>query len=149
MDLEYKNIYRKAREATHYTQEGWAEALGISVDAVKKYESGKMFPSDDVIMCMANVSNQNYLAYEHLQMKSLIAAQILPDLGERATLPRAVLNLIVSVKTVQSSVIEELVQMAVDGKISEDEVQRFAQCLDQLTELSKCIFAVKYAKEDP
>lgn len=149
MDLEYRNIYRKARDRTRLTQEGWAERLDVSVDAVKKYESGKMLPSDDIVLAMAGIINDNHLAYEHLQMKSRIAEKILPDLGERTTLPKAVLNLIVSIKAVESSALDELIQLTADGKITMDEEYAFANCLIQLENLSKSIFNVKYAKEDP
>lgn len=149
MYLEYRNIYRKARDATRYTQEGWAEALGVSVDAVKKYENGSMMPSDDVLLTMAIVSNQNYLPFEHLRMKSSIAAKILPDIGEQVSLPKAVLTLMIVLEDMQKKWIPTLMRMAADGKITEDEALQFEECTLQMNKLTRCLYEVKYAKEDP
>ena len=56
MEREYRNIYKSARETAGLTQERWAEVLGISADAVRKYEGGTVFPSDEVVLRMAEVA---------------------------------------------------------------------------------------------
>ena len=149
MEPEARNIYQKARGFTRYTQEGWAEILGISVDSVKRYESSRALPPDEVALQMAIICNENFIAFEHLRLKSQIAARILPDLGERVSLPKAVLNLMIANKFFQDNVISELMMLAADGKITEDEKMNFQSCVDQMEELTKCMYAVKYAKEDP
>lgn len=40
------------------TQERFAEALDISVESVRQYESDKIMPSDDVVTRMVEVSGQ-------------------------------------------------------------------------------------------
>ncbi|MBR6353965.1 MAG: helix-turn-helix transcriptional regulator, partial [Oscillospiraceae bacterium] len=51
--METMNIYRNARQVSGLTQERWAEALGLSAEAVRQYEAGKILPSDEVVLRMA------------------------------------------------------------------------------------------------
>ena len=147
MDKESRNIYRNARIASGMTQERWAEHLGISPDSVRKYESGEMLPSDDVVVRMAEVSGQLILPYWHLSRKSRIAGAILPELEEQPGLPEAVLALLIQIEDVQSSVMPKLVRIAADGRISEEERDDYSAAVGQLQELIRKAFAIGFAKE--
>ena len=147
MEKPSGNIYRNARVTAGLTQERWSEYLGISPDSVRKYESGEMLPSDDVVVRMAEVSGQLILPYWHLTRKSRLAASILPELEEQKGLPEAVLGLLIQIEDVQSSVMPKLVRIAADGRISEEERDDYSAAVGQLQELIRKAFAIGFAKE--
>ena len=141
------NIYRNARLTAGLTQERWSEYLGISPDSVRKYESGEMMPAEDVLLMMADISGLKILPYWHLSQKSRIAGEILPKLEEPPALPQAVLALLISIENFQERGMRDLLRIASDGKISDDEIIPYGQALEQLNEMVRNAYAVGYAKE--
>lgn len=148
MQSECRNIYRNARITAGLTQERWAEVLGLSVEAIRQYEGGKILPSDEVVTAMAETSMVPILCYWHLVHKSRVAGRILPPLKAR-TLPEAVLNLLVRVEDFSRGGLEDLKRLAADGKIDQDEVMAFGEALGELRELIAAAYEVEYAKEEP
>jgi hypothetical protein len=55
----------------------------------------------------------------------------------------------VVLKDLQDLWTPKLMRMAADGKITEDEAAQFKGCMNQLTELTKCVYDLKYAEEEP
>jgi len=139
------NIYRNARKTAGLTQERWAEVLGISVDAVQQYEAGKILPSDEVALRMAEVAGQTIICYWHLLNKSRVAAAILPELDEKR-LPEAVLGLMVQVNAFQADGLRELARIAADGHVDQDELQDYNVALAQLQTLIGAALGLLYAK---
>lgn len=145
MEQEYRNIYKNARRAAGLTQERWAEVLGISYDAVRKYETGQVLPSDAVVLAMAEVAGQTILGYWHLVNKSRVAGKILPDVKIRP-LSEAVLNLLTRVEDFSRNGLQDLKHLAADGKISADEVVAFGEALAQLRELIAAAYEIEFAE---
>ena len=142
------NIYRNARKASGLTQERWAEYLGVSVDAVRQYENGIIMPGEDVLLMMADISGLKILPYWHLSAKSRIAAKILPELAEERCLPEAVLGLLIQIDDFREDGMKELMRIAEDGMVSEEEAPVYRHCLKQLTELVRRAYALGYAREE-
>ena len=136
MYKDYRNIYKSARQTAGLTQERWAEVLGISVDAVRKYESGTVYPSDEVVLNMSEVAGQ------HIGC----AGTVLPDVRFR-TLPEAVLNLLVRLDDFSRGGLQDLKRLAADGKISSQEVMAYGEALAQLREVISAAYELEYAKE--
>lgn len=147
MDSKSGNIYRNARITAGLTQERWAENLGISPDSVRKYEAGEMTPGDDIVVKMAEISGQLILPYWHLTRKSRLAAAILPELEEQKALPEAVLSLLVQIEDFKADGLQELLRIAADGKVSNDEAEIYQDAMAQLSELVRRAFVLGYAKE--
>lgn len=147
MKPEDGNIYRNARKASGLTQERWAEYLGVSAEAVRQYESGTIMPSEDVLLMMADISGMKILPYWHLSRKSRIAGAILPELEEQKGLPEAVLGLLIGIDDFKSTGLPQLLRIAADGKVSEDEAQAYREAIGQLMELVRLAYACGYAKE--
>ena len=145
MEKEYRNIYRRARKAAGLTQERWAEVLGISVDSVKAYETGKTIPPDEIALGMSEAAGQQIYCYWHLLNKSRAAAEILPELREK-TLPEAVLSLLVRVQDFQRGGLQDLLRLAADGKIDQTETLAFGEALAELGELITAAYELQYAK---
>lgn len=145
MKRAYRNIYRTARDATKYSQEYWAEMIGVSTEAVRQYESGRIMPSDSVALAMAEVACMPILCYWHLQQKSRVAGQILPALRSRP-LPEAVLTLLVKVKDFQLHGLDSLVNIAADGKVDESEQEAYSAALQELKSLITAAYELQYAQ---
>lgn len=149
MERNFGIIFKNARNTAGLTQERWAETLGVSVDAVQNYEYGRNYPTEETVLLMADISGYKILPYQYMSMKSRIGGEILPELEERVSLPKAVLRLMVVLKDLQDLWTPKLMRMAADGKITEDEAAQFKSCMNQLTELTKCVYDLKYAEEEP
>lgn len=146
MDTKSRNIYESARVAAGMTQERWAEHLGISADSVRKYEGGKMMPSDDIVLKMAEISDMLKLAYWHLQRKSRIAAAILPELDAELGLPEAVLSLLIQIDDFREDGLPKLVRIAADGKIDESEAEAYDRAMRQLSDLIRSAVALSLGR---
>ena len=149
MERNFGIIFKNARNTAGLTQERWAETLGVSVDAVQNYEYGRNFPTEETVLLMADISGYKILPYQYMSMKSRIGSEILPELDARVSLPKAVLRLMVVLKDLQDLWTPKLMRMAADGQITEDEAAQFKSCMNQLTEMTKCVYDLKYAEEEP
>lgn len=149
MERSFGIIFRNARQTAGLTQERWAESLGLSVDAIQNYEYGRNFPTEETVLLMADLSGYKILPYQYMSLKSRVAESILPEIGGVVSLPKAVLNLIIALEDLQKNAIPQLMMMAADGKITEEETRDFEMCMTQLDYLAKRMYEVKFAKEDP
>lgn len=138
------NMYKNARNAAGYTQEKWAEALGLSVDAIRRYENGERLPDDDTAAMMAAMSSIPVLAIWHIRHKSELAASELPEV-ERVSLPQAVIRLLLAIKEIEPDV-DTLLEFARDGVIDEGEADVFREIVRDLQELIAAAMTVKYAE---
>lgn len=148
MEQECRNIYRNARRASGLTQERWAEVLGISPEAVRQYEGGKILPSDEVVLAMAEVAGQHIIAYWHLINKSRVAGRILPEVRRR-TLPEAVLSVMCRIDDFTRGGLEDLKRLAADGKISADEIMAYGEAIAQMREVIQAAYELEYAGGEP
>lgn len=146
MKSDYRNIYQDARRTAGLTQERWAELLGISVDAVRQYETDRITPSDEVALRMAEAAGQQIVCYWHLLHKSRVAAELLPDL-DRRKLPEAVLTLLVTAQKFESDGMRALTRIAADGKISPEEREEYGTALEQLRALIRAALGIEFAEE--
>lgn len=135
MEQEYRNICYIGRKRQDFTQEGWAEIIGVSADTVRKYESEVIMPSDQVALRIADAADLKVLAYWHLRNKSALGAAVLPSLCRR-TLAEAVLNLLTKTEDFTRG-----------GKISAEEVVAYGEALAQLREVIAAAYELEYAEE--
>lgn len=147
MQSDYRNIYQDARRTAGLTQERWAELLGISVDAVRQYETDRILPSDEVVLRMAEAAGQQIICYWHLIHKSRVAASLLPEL-DRKRLPEAVLSLLVAVQHFQDDGMRELTRIAADGKISPEEQADYMTAMEQLQSVVREALHLQFAEEE-
>ena len=147
MQEKYGNIYQNARRTAGLTQERWAEALGLSVEAVRQYETGGCLPSDGVVARMAELSMLPPLGYWHLRHKSEIAAAELPPV-ERLPLPQAVVQLLAAMRGFQERHREDaLLLIAADGLVDPDEAPRFKEIVRDLHAVVQAALQIDYAEK--
>lgn len=146
MQQNYRNISQTGRRIAGMTQERWAEALDISVESVRLYESGRGMPSDDVVTRMVEVSGTPVLGYWHLLNKSRVAADLLPQM-DTVALPQAVIQLLRRIRDFDSSHrIDRLVDIAEDGRIDQDERPDFEKITRELDGIVQAAMQLKYAR---
>ena len=142
------NIYRNARQAAGLTQERMAEMLGVSAEAVRQYEAGRILPADDVVARMAEISGLAVLGYWHLCNKSRLAQDLLPEV-ERVSLPMAVCRLLAAMQAFTAQTRgAELLRIAADGRISALEAEGFRKIVGDLDEIVQAALQVKYARNE-
>lgn len=146
MQDNYRNICKIARQTAGLTQERFAEALDVSVESIRLYETGKGMPSDDVVTRMIEVAGMPVLGYWHLLNKSRLAADILPELQE-CSLPQAVIQLLCRIRDFGAKHrADTLMDIAADGQIDELERPEFNAIVDELGDIVRAAMQLKYAQ---
>ncbi len=131
MSMYDTNIYKTARIKAGKTQEGAAEAIGISVESIKAYESYSRLPPAEVVDRMCIVYDALYLAYQHNRIASG-EIKVVPEI-QVLDLPRAAIQLINKVIAFADRHRDrELLQIAEDGVIDESERELFGEIVAEL-----------------
>ena len=137
MPEEYRNIYKTARRAAGLTQEAAAEKLGISVESLRAYETDQRIPPNDVVELMVICYNAQHLAYQHLRETNSLMERVVPQLEQRSVLEVAVRIYNRLNRFTQQHKLDELMQIAEDGRIDDDERKVFDEIMDDLREIVK------------
>ena len=131
MSMYDTNIYKTARIKAGKTQEGAAEAIGISVESIKAYESYSRLPPAEIVDRMCIVYDALYLAYQHNRIASG-EIKVVPEI-QVLDLPRAAIQLINKVIAFADRHRDrELLQIAEDGVIDESERALFGEIVAEL-----------------
>lgn len=142
MQNDCTNIYQTARKIAGLTQERAAELLLLSARSLADYETGLRLPPNDVVDRMVTVYNSQLLAVQHLRASTRFARDLLPDI-QVMTLPEAVLTLIDAVYAFADDRLDrELIDIARDGVISEDERDRFDRVVDKIRGITAAALAL-------
>ena len=144
MEQQPRNIYKTARKVAGLTQERWAEAVGVSADSIRGYETGAVVPADETVRAMAEISGLSPLAYWHLCNKSALAADTLPEV-EQLPLPQAVVQLLCAIGEFQKSQ-TDLLALAADGKITDAEEWDWQRIIERLDAVIRAAIQVKVAE---
>ena len=147
MSLYNTNIYKTARIKAGITQEAAAEAIGISVESLKAYESYNRLPPNRVVDLMCIVYDALYLAYQHNRISSG-EIKVVPEV-QVLDLPRASIQLINKViRFAEQHRDRELMQIAEDGVIDANERALFDEIMADLDELVRAALELKCAKKE-
>ena len=139
------NIYKVARLKAGKTQEGAAEALGISVESLKAYESYSRLPPAGGVDRMCVVYDALYLAYQHNRIASG-DVKVIPEI-EVLDLPRASIRLINRViQFAEKRRDRELLTIAEDGVISPEERPLYEEIVAELDGLIQAAMELKVAE---
>ena len=140
-----KTIYKTCREAAGYTQERAADLLNISVRHLARIESGEQLPPDDIAYSMVMLYDSQYLAVQHLRRASQLAASILPPV-EQITLQTATIRLYNSfARWADKRRDRQLMEIAEDGLIDDDERPIFEAIVRELGDLVKDFYELRLA----
>lgn len=148
MSMYDTNIYKTARIKAGKTQEGAAEAIGISVESIKAYESYSRLPPADIVDRMCIVYDALYLAYQHNRIASG-EIKVVPEI-QVLDLPRAAIQLINKVIAFADRHRDrELLQIAEDGVIDESERELFNAIVAELDGIIQAATNLKVSEHTP
>ena len=137
-----KNIYQLSREALDLTRDKASEQMEyISADRIEKIESGRSLPHPDEILTMASCYKKPGLYNYYCSHECPIGIRYIPEVEDK-DLPRIVLEMLASLNMVEKER-DRLIDIAVDGEISEDEYKDFNSIRDKLVSLSHSVESLK------
>ncbi len=135
---ENKNIYQISRENAELTREAAAEQLQfISSDRIEKIESEKSFPHPDEILAMADCYKNPSLCNYYCSHECPIGQEYVPEVKSKE-LSQITLEMLASLNSLDKQK-TRLIEITVDGVISEDEMNDFKNIQEQLEHISMAI----------
>ena len=135
---ENKNIYQTSREEMKLTRESAAEKLKfISSDRIEKIENEKSLPHPDEILAMADCYKNPALCNYYCSHECPIGQEYVPEVKSKE-LSQITLEMLASLNSLDKQK-ARLVEITVDGIISEDEMEDFKKIQEQLEYISMAI----------
>ena len=138
---EVKTIYQRCREKAGLTREAAAEALGyISEDRIYRIEKGAL-PDADEVLTMARGYHNSTLCNYYCANECKIGQEFVPEV-KVTELSQITLEMLATINTLNRDK-ERLIEIAVDGAISDDEIPDFLEIQDSLEKMSLAVSALK------
>ena len=133
-----KNIYQLLREEVGLTREQAEEALEyISSDRIEKIEADKVIVRPDEVLTMANAYKKPELINYYCSHECPIGQKYVPPVNEKQ-LSQITLEILDKLNDLEK-IKEKLIEITVDGIISEDEINDFTIIKKELAELKNTI----------
>ena len=135
---ENKNIYQLCREEQGLTREKASEKMGgISASRIEKIEYERQEPTPYDVVQMADCYKRPDLCNYYCSHRCAIGDRYVPEV-EVSELSNIILETIASLNEI-NPLTGRLIQIARDGKISDDEIKDFAFISKKLDEVSLAI----------
>ena len=135
---ENKNIYQTSRETAGLTREGASELLEfISSDRIEKIENEKSLPHPDEILAMADCYKNPSLCNYYCSHECPIGQEYVPEVKAKE-LSQITLEMLASLNSLEKEK-NRLIEITVDGQITEDEMKDFEKIQEQLSQISMAI----------
>lgn len=135
---ENKNIYQISREEAGYTREAAASRLiFMSPDRIEKIESEKSLPHPDEILAMAECYKTPALCNYYCSHECPIGKEYVPEIKPKE-LSQITLEMLASLNTLEKEK-NRLIEITVDGVISEEEKKDFEIIQEQLASIAMAI----------
>ena len=135
---ENKNIYQTSRETMEYTRDAAAEKLGfISADRIEKIENEKSLPHPEEVLAMADCYKNPALCNYFCSHECPIGIEYVPEIKAK-DLSQITLEMLATLNKLTHEK-ERLIEITVDGELSEDEIPDFMKIKDQLEKMALAI----------
>jgi len=132
---ENKSIYQLSREKAGLTREQAGDLLdGINPERIERIESGKSEIRPDEVIKMAAAYQDKSLCNHHCAKVCPIGKQYVPEI-QLGQLPQIVMGMISSLNTMEGKK-NRLIEIAADGKVSDDQIEDFIDIQDELERIS-------------
>lgn len=132
---ENKNIYHTTRENLGLTRETASELLeAIGPERIEKIENERTLPHPDEVLLMAEKYMQPNLCNYYCANQCPIGQQYVPEVKIK-DLSQIILEMLASLNTMQKKK-ERLIEITVDGEISNDELKDFIFIQEELEKIS-------------
>ena len=137
-----KTIYQTARENAGFTRAQASEALDfITESRIERIEYGSL-PLPEEVIAMSRAYKMPELCNFFCAHECAIGKETVEEVDSTASLSDIVLNILASLNTLTREK-DRLIEITVDGVISEDEASDFDLIRDKLNEMSQTIDALK------
>lgn len=134
---ENKNIYQTSREEMGLTRAKAAEELFISEDRIEKIEGEKSLPHPDEVLAMSKGYKNPSLCNYYCANICPIGQEFVPEVQVK-DLAQITLEMLASLNNLNKEK-ERLIEMTVDGVITEDEITDFERIQSHLSQISMAI----------
>ena len=132
---ENKNIYHKTRESLQLTRESASELLeSITAERIEKIENERSLPHPDEVLIMSEKYKQPSLCNYYCANQCPIGQQYVPEVKIK-DLSEIVIEMLASLNSMNKKK-DRLIEITVDGKISEDEIEDFVVIQQELEKIS-------------
>ena len=139
---ENKNIYQISRESANLTRESAAERLEfISSDRIEKIESEKSYPHPDEILAMADCYKNPSLCNYYCSHECSIGQEYVPVVAAK-DLSMVTLEMLSTLNTLSKEK-DLMIDIAADGKVTEDEISDFKRIKENLDNMLLTIESLK------
>ena len=139
---EDKNLYFLAREQAGFTREQASERIGyISADRIEKIENERIRPQPDDVLAMAVGYQDPYLCSHFCSQECPIGQKYTPKV-EVKDISQLTLELMVGL-TKMNLLKDRLMEIVVDGRITDEEKKDFLAIREQLEQMSIVVEAMK------
>lgn len=133
---ENKTEYQKCREELKLTRDAASEILpGITPDRIAKIEGNKKPPHPEEVKIMAEGYKNPYLCNYYCSKVCAIGKSYVPEIKDDP-LNQTVLEIINALNSMNSNK-DRLINIALDGKITDDEIEDFIKIQEILENISK------------
>ena len=140
--MEKKTVYRRIREELGMSREEACDLLEcIAVDKLVRIENGKQKPSPADIIYMAEKYKCPRLCNYYCANECEIGAKTVPQIKPKE-LSQIVLEILASLNTIEKEK-DRLVEIAVDGKISREELADLLHIRDELGGISATVASLR------
>lgn len=129
-----KTMYQVYREELGWSREKASEELGISPERIERIENEKLVIYPEEVVRMAECYKNPNLCNYYCSNKCPIGIKYVPEIKIKH-LSQIVLEMIASLNTLDKKK-ERLIEITVDGNISDDELQDFVKIQNELERIS-------------
>lgn len=135
---ENKNIYQISRENMGYSREAAAEHLRfISADRIEKIENEKTVPHPEEVLAMADGYKNPSLCNYFCSRECPIGMEYVPEVRTKE-LSQITLEMLVTLNKLTHQK-ERLIEITVDGELTEDEIPDFLKIKEELEKMALAI----------
>lgn len=132
---ENKNIYHKTRESLQLTRESASELLeSITAERIEKIENERSLPHPDEVLIMSEKYKQPSLCNYYCANQCPIGQQYVPEVKIK-DLSQIVIEMLASLNSMNKKK-DRLIEITVDGQITEDEIEDFVVIQQELEKVS-------------
>ncbi|MBQ7889100.1 MAG: hypothetical protein IJ356_05030 [Erysipelotrichaceae bacterium] len=135
---ENKNLYHKTRESLGLTRESASDLLEtIAPERIEKIENERTLPHPDEVLIMADKYKQPRLCNYYCANQCPIGQQYVPEINPK-DLSQIVLEMLASLNVMNKQK-ERLIEITVDGHITDDEIKDFVMIQNELERISVAV----------
>ena len=135
---ENKNIYQTSRENRNLSREAAAEKLGfLSADRIEKIENEKTLPHPEEVLAMADCYKNPSLCNYFCSHECPIGIEYVPEIKTKE-LSQITLEMLATLNKLAYAK-ERLIEITVDGQLSQDELPDFLKIKEDLEKMALAI----------